>query len=63
MATRKMKSEATPAKARAAAVAMEPRPSRQAAQPTVSGNPNHLLREAAWNRMFGRVEVKNPFTR
>jgi hypothetical protein len=22
-----------------------------------------LLREAAWSRMFGRVEMKNPFTR
>jgi hypothetical protein len=22
-----------------------------------------LLREAAWSRMFGRVESKNPFTR
>ncbi len=24
---------------------------------------NRLLREAAWSRMFGRVESKNPFTR
>ena len=47
MATREMKSEATPPKARAMAVAMERRPSRQGAQPTVTGNPNRLLREAA----------------
>lgn len=26
-------------------------------------NPNRLLREAAWSRMFGRIESKNPFTR
>jgi hypothetical protein len=31
---------------------------------TTSGsNPNRLLREAAWSRMFGRTESKNPFTR
>jgi hypothetical protein len=30
---------------------------------TGGGNPNRLLREAAWSRMFGRVESKNPFTR
>jgi hypothetical protein len=27
------------------------------------GDPNRLLREAAWSRMFGRTETKNPFTR
>ncbi len=26
-------------------------------------NPGRLLREAAWSRMFGRTESKNPFTR
>jgi len=26
-------------------------------------DPNRLLREAAWSRMFGRAESKNPFTR
>jgi hypothetical protein len=30
---------------------------------TNASNPNRLLREAAWSRMFGRVESKNPFTR
>jgi hypothetical protein len=28
-----------------------------------SSNPSQLLREAAWSRMFGRTESKNPFTR
>jgi hypothetical protein len=30
---------------------------------TGGSNPNRLLREAAWSRMFGRIESKNPFTR
>lgn len=30
---------------------------------TSTSNPNRLLREAAWSRMFGRIESKNPFTR
>jgi hypothetical protein len=30
---------------------------------TTGSNPNRLLREAAWSRMFGRTESKNPFTR
>lgn len=29
----------------------------------VAASPNRLLREAAWSRMFGRIELKNPFTR
>jgi hypothetical protein len=32
-------------------------------QTTGNGNLNRLLREAAWTRMFGRVEAKNPFSR
>jgi hypothetical protein len=36
--------------------------SRRAAA-TGGGDLNRLLREAAWSRMFGRVESKNPFTR
>jgi hypothetical protein len=28
-----------------------------------ASNSNQLLREAAWSRMFGRAELKNPFTR
>jgi hypothetical protein len=26
-------------------------------------DPGRLLREAAWSRMFGRIEAKNPFAR
>jgi len=28
-----------------------------------SSDSTRMLREAAWSRMFGRVESKNPFTR
>ena len=59
MATRR---KVTARKAPAEAASAEPRAARQAAQPS-STNPNRLLREAAWSRMFGRVESKNPFTR
>jgi len=32
--------------------------------PTDAGSdPRQLMREAAWARMFGRAEAKNPFTR
>jgi len=30
---------------------------------SAGSNPSRLLREAAWSRMFGRIESKNPFTR
>lgn len=64
MAPRKAKAAAPAPKARApAAAAAERRATRQAAQPESGSNPNRLLREAAWSRMFGRVESKNPFTR
>ncbi|MGA9017131.1 MAG: hypothetical protein WB509_31935 [Acetobacteraceae bacterium] len=59
MATRK---KVTARKAPAEAASAEQRAARQAAQPSGT-NPNRLLREAAWSRMFGRVESKNPFTR
>jgi hypothetical protein len=59
MATRK---KVTAREAPAKAASAEPRAARQAAQPSGT-NPNRLLREAAWSRMFGRVESKNPFTR
>ena len=62
MAPRKSKPEAAPPKARTTPVAMTASASRQAA-PRSSTDPNRLLREAAWNRMFGRSEAKNPFTR
>ena len=54
---------APPAKTRAPAAASERRTARQEAQPTGTGDSNRLLREAAWSRMFGRTETKNPFTR
>ena len=63
MAPRKAKAAAPAPKARAPAAATERRATRQAAQPESGSNPNRLLREAAWSRMFGRVESKNPFTR
>ena len=63
MAPRKAKAAAPAPKARAPAAAAERRATRQAAQPESGSNPNRLLREAAWSRMFGRVESKNPFTR
>jgi hypothetical protein len=28
-----------------------------------TSSPQQLMREAAWSRMFGRTETKNPFTR
>jgi len=28
-----------------------------------TGNSQRLLREAAWSRMFGRADTKNPFAR
>jgi hypothetical protein len=59
---RKAKSVATARKARAPAATAEPRGTRSTQAPS-SGNPNRLLREAAWSAMFGRVESKNPFTR
>lgn len=63
MASRKTKSEATAAKVRPAAVAIGERASRQSARPATTSDSNRLLREAAWSRMFGRIEAKNPFAR
>jgi hypothetical protein len=67
-APRKAKSGASKKPAAAAtterpAATTERRAARQIAQPAGSGDPNRLLREAAWSRMFGRIESKNPFTR
>ncbi|HEY7580924.1 MAG TPA: sigma-70 family RNA polymerase sigma factor [Acetobacteraceae bacterium] len=62
MALRKAKST-TASKSRAPA-ATQRRPSReQMVAATGAADLNRLLREAAWSRMFGRVESKNPFTR
>jgi hypothetical protein len=62
MAPRKVKPEATPARIRTAATTVKPRVPRQTVQ-TAIADPNRLLREAAWSRMFGRTETKNPFAR
>jgi hypothetical protein len=56
------KSAAARGKASAPAAPRAPRAAPAAAAPVANGNPNRLLREAAWSRMFGRTE-KNPFTR
>jgi hypothetical protein len=60
MAPRKAK-PATAARATTAKPAAERR--QTAAVEAVGSNSNRLLREAAWSRMFGRIESKNPFTR
>jgi hypothetical protein len=44
-----------------AAKAVEARP--VAVERSTGGDSTRMLREAAWSRMFGRVESKNPFTR
>ena len=62
MAARK-KPAATPPKQRQASPAATPRPVRQDTLAANSIDSNRLLREAAWSRMFGRVESKNPFAR
>jgi hypothetical protein len=62
MAPRKNPAVTKP-KAPTRAAAGEQRAARQSAQPSSGGDTNRLLREAAWSRMFGRVESKNPFTR
>jgi hypothetical protein len=63
MAPRKAKSAAAVPKARAPAAATGRGANRPDAQAAGSGDSNRLLREAAWSRMFGRIESKNPFTR
>jgi hypothetical protein len=57
-----LKKTSTPRKAAAKTTA------KRSAEPeratgSAGSNPNRLLREAAWNRMFGRTESKNPFSR
>lgn len=63
MAPRKTKAETAPAKAGTPVVAVEARMTRSTVRQPTGGDPNRLLREAAWSRMFGRTEAKNPFTR
>jgi len=64
MATKKER----PAAASAAKAAVGEVQARPAAQPAVtamqdSSDSQRLLREAAWSRMFGRADTKNPFAR
>jgi hypothetical protein len=63
MAQRTTKSSNTTRTARSTEAAAAPSPPRRPPQAASDGNPNRLLREAAWSRMFGRVEAKNPFAR
>jgi hypothetical protein len=63
MATRKAKTTTMEPKTRTQAAA-ERRPPRESSMSTTGpADLARLLREAAWSRMFGRVESKNPFTR
>jgi hypothetical protein len=61
MASRKATAGASARKAPAKA-SPEPRMMSQAAV-SDSRIAGRLLREAAWSRMFGRTEAKNPFAR
>jgi len=66
MATKKDKPAA--AAPVAAKVVVRKTAARVAAQPAATpvqaaGNSQRLLREAAWSRMFGRADTKNPFAR
>jgi hypothetical protein len=63
MATKKTKSAPAVRKAAPRVASKRTGAAPLAAVATVAGNSNRLLREAAWSRMFGRVESKNPFTR
>jgi hypothetical protein len=64
MALRKAKSPTATPKSRASLTTAQRRSSReQSVAATDAADLNRLLREAAWSRMFGRVESKNPFAR
>ena len=64
MATKKAKPAASPA----AKAVTSKGTARAVAQPAAvatpeAGSSQRLLREAAWSRMFGRADTKNPFAR
>jgi hypothetical protein len=64
MALRKAKNTTVSPKARATAATTERRSPRTPLIPATNApDSSRLLREAAWSRMFGRVESKNPFAR
>lgn len=43
--------------------AQQPAPIQRAIAAGASNDPRQMMREAAWARMFGRTEAKNPFGR
>ena len=65
MATRKTTPPASAIKAPATKPAAARSMTRASATTvtTVVTDSNRMLREAAWSRMFGRTESKNPFAR
>ncbi len=64
MATKKAKPAAVPATKVVASRAPAQSVVQPAAMPAqAAGNSQWLLREAAWSRMFGRADMKNPFAR
>ena len=63
MAPRKAKSSPPTAKPRTREAGPERRANRAAVPAEAGGESSRLLREAAWSRMFGRIESKNPFAR
>jgi hypothetical protein len=64
MAPRRAKSTATAPNVPKPVAARKQSPVAARQQSGEGGSdPNRLLREAAWSRMFGRTETKNPFTR
>jgi hypothetical protein len=64
MATKKAKKAAAPAAEAVAGRAAARSAMQPAAMPAqATGYSQRLLREAAWSRMFGRADTKNPFAR
>jgi hypothetical protein len=63
MATRKVKPAVAGQKATAAIESPRPVSARAASAPQRGASPAQIIREAAWSRMFGRAETKNPFAR
>jgi hypothetical protein len=63
MASRKETAQTTTKAAAVQAASVGSRPPRPALQSAATRDPRQLMREAAWSRMFGRTEAKNPFTR
>ena len=60
MALKKAPAAPSP-RSRTAKTIAEPRNGAPRSASAPSSDPSRLLREAAWSRMFGRIESKNPF--